>query len=431
MTRSKGTDARSSTQKLSALATALADVAGDASSTALILSATGEEGPKWIEELIKLEKVLKPFKESPPTQATPPNLRTVAPKASQDAVHQLPTEAPPSNAAINASKGPKGAFNQPVNIPWHVGYASSVECAHGAPFSAPELHNEGLATAVFTHIGTNFETEFHGYDSNYERLEFLGDAYVEIICTRLIYDRFPDLPVGRLAKLRESLVRNDRLAEYAVLHNFHIRARLPDGMRFSCNPQSKVFADIFEAYVAAVILQSPENGFATAEAWLGSLWEPRFRMTHGVPEANKLAKQQLATKIMTPKIKIDYSTIMKPVKWHDKKATYFAEALLTGYGYKKLQMGVGGGTSIGEAGNDAAANALTNKSLLKQILQRRKHQEAQRAKEQAEKDQALKAEDAQSAAEKQGPVVVEKSVDVEKEAPKESEGLIDILLSAL
>lgn len=166
----------------------------------------------------------------------------------------------------------------------------------------PALAPGNLSTAPFTHpsIASSKYTASYtpGRQLNYERLEFLGDAYIEIIATRIIYARFPHLVTGKQARLRETLVRNSTLAGFATKYSFGSRivgdrgilgegavvggyvhgTQLGPGMGQGQGPKAKTWektlADVFEAYVAAVVLSDVVDGFKTVESWLEELWAP-------------------------------------------------------------------------------------------------------------------------------------------------------------
>lgn len=131
----------------------------------------------------------------------------------------------------------------------------------------PPLAPGDLSRAPFIH--SSRADSKYANELNYERLEFLGDANLELMATRLIYTSFPTLQPGRQSQLREKLVRNSTLAHFSRGYGFgerlrsHIQSQLDD----------KVLADIFEAFVAAVTLSSLD-GFDVAEKWMRQLWAP-------------------------------------------------------------------------------------------------------------------------------------------------------------
>ncbi|KAL8944965.1 MAG: hypothetical protein Q9216_000126 [Gyalolechia sp. 2 TL-2023] len=237
---------------------------------------------------------------------------------------------------------------------------------NGLP-ALPEIQDSQFADAPFTHRGTSGEAAKTHRDvpsMNYERLEFLGDAYLELIASRVILPRFPGFDPGRLSQTRQLLVCNETLANFSERYGFDTRARLPPGIQRKKGSQEKawikVMGDIFEAYVAALILSDPENGHSTAEKWLIELWEPLLQRQVNPEVADPMAKQLLATKIMTKGTKINYRDAGLPEQSTtvQGRATFFIDVFYTGLGFTDFYLGNGKGASKAEAGYDAATNAL-------------------------------------------------------------------------
>lgn len=122
-------------------------------------------------------------------------------------------------------------------------------------------------------------------DLTYERLEFLGDAYIELFASRLIYESYSHLPAGRMSQVRELLVKNETLAELSRSYGFHekisvgaeIGELLRDSRGRGNKGYNKIVGDVFEAYVAAVVLSDFEGrGFERAEGWCRELWEAKL-----------------------------------------------------------------------------------------------------------------------------------------------------------
>ncbi|KAL8943779.1 MAG: hypothetical protein Q9211_000862 [Gyalolechia sp. 1 TL-2023] len=236
----------------------------------------------------------------------------------------------------------------------------------------PEIQDPRFADAPFTHRGTlgDAERAHQGVSStNYERLEFLGDAYLELIASRVILPRFPGFDPGKLSQTRQLLVCNETLASFSERYGFDTRARLPPEIMRKKGSQEKawikVMGDIFEAYVAALIVSDPENGHSTAEKWLADLWEPLLLMQVNPKMADPMAKQVLATKIMTKGTKINYRDGGPPKQSTTVKGrTIFCiNVYYTGLGYMDFYLGSGKGASKPEAGYDAAKNALRHPRL--------------------------------------------------------------------
>lgn len=263
----------------------------------------------------------------------------------------------------------------------------------------PNILDEALESVVFTHPGTLSCDTASKVNISYDRLEFLGDAYIELMATRLIFPRFPSLTAGRLSQRREILVKNETLAEYALVYGFDKKAKLPRAYNTPGKDQRKLWlkamGDIFEAFVAAVIISDPEQGFQVAEAWLTVLWEPKL----GSPKhehaetVDPKAKLHLATKIMSKGIKIDYRDEAPPVEIRrEGKLIFQIGVYLTGWGWEDQYLGTGKGLSKQEAGQMAAADALVN-PLTAQVASVKRHSDAKLALERGIKDDAAKLKD--------------------------------------
>src|SRR6185295_13082585 len=81
-----------------------------------------------------------------------------------------------------------------------------------ALFGIP-IQNEALYTQAFTHKSHLNE---HPKEESNERLEFLGDAVLELIVTEFLFATYPDKPEGELTSYRSALVRGKHLAEVAA-----------------------------------------------------------------------------------------------------------------------------------------------------------------------------------------------------------------------
>lgn len=239
---------------------------------------------------------------------------------------------------------------------------------NGQPSSLPPLppiRDASLAQIPFTHPGSLNGHPASNVDVTYDRLEFLGDAYIELIATRLIFPRFPKHTAGRLSQLREMLVKNETLAEYAMAYGFDERAKLPANFKGTVTSKvwTKTIGDIFEAYVAAVIMDDPEQGFQNAETWLCTLWE--YKLSRQPARDTQMvdldAKVQLGKRILGRGIKLDYRAEGPPQSIKKEgKLIFHVGVHLTGWGWQNELLGRGKGLSIKEAGAMAAKEALKN-----------------------------------------------------------------------
>lgn len=250
-----------------------------------------------------------------------------------------------------------------------------------------------LEVQVFTHASV-YESKAKAKgitstdDLTYERLEFIGDAYLEVMATRLIAHRLPHLDVPSQAHFREQLVRNDTLAKFS--NDYGLIDRMKHASHFKPGQASKVWnkitADVFEAYVAAVVLSDPVAGFLTAEKWMNQLWaEQMLAYREPILIENANAQNELNNLIHLNHIKLTY-TEEKPMEMTALGVQqYYQGVYLTGWGYENEWLGSGMGRNKSQAAVNAAHDALTRKSIaLETAIKKKKDFMAQ---QQVERDQ--------------------------------------------
>jgi ribonuclease-3 len=270
----------------------------------------------------------------------------------------------PMFAASSAQYSPTLGLGGPI--------PSSLPVAPGCLPALPPITDLALMSAPFTHASTLPHYMPPTGTNTYEPLEFLGDAYLEVIATRLIHDRFPLHTVGQKAGLREMLIRNDTLSVYSKDYGFDKRI-MEKGLDKEHGGKAwiKVLADVFEAYVACVILSDEVRGMQAAASWLSSLWEPKIRewREQGLGKHTAEQEQHASTdlkstlqKIVVSKgVKLEYveERPMEHVK-DGNKTTFWMGVYLTGWGYNKVRLGGGSGRSKQIAGAEAARDAFVS-----------------------------------------------------------------------
>ena len=244
----------------------------------------------------------------------------------------------------------------------------------------PEITDE-YAGQVFTHSSALPSKQSATGKGSYDRLEFLGDAYIEIIATRLLWNQFKEQNAGKLSSIRELLVKNETLAHFTTSYGLDQRLKFGGERRTHEMAWTKIKGDVFEAYVAAVVLSDPVNGFETAEDWLTELWMPKLAKVDTKTNDLKM-KEMLARKILAPGVKVSYVDERAPIIDKSRgNSTYFVGVYLDGWGWKNQHLGSGKGLNKIEAGNEAANKALANVPLIENIAAKR--QEWLRDKEEA------------------------------------------------
>lgn len=119
----------------------------------------------------------------------------------------------------------------------------------GGPFNNLEI----LITA-FTHRSYLNEHKKTAQEHN-ERLEFLGDAVLELVVTEYLYKNYED-PEGTLTNWRSSLVRTESISAAANKHGFEPLLRLSRGeKRGSQRAREQIMANCYEAVIGALYLE--------------------------------------------------------------------------------------------------------------------------------------------------------------------------------
>src|SRR5271168_5239754 len=135
----------------------------------------------------------------------------------------------------------------------------------GHSFADENLLRQGLTHASFGH-------EKRQKLPDNQRLEFLGDAVLQLTVTAELYRRFPELPEGRLTILRARLVNRHHLQSLAQELGLGEHLILGRGEENSQGRQrGSILADAMEAVIGAVYL---EAGWEGARAIILRLLEP-------------------------------------------------------------------------------------------------------------------------------------------------------------
>ena len=128
-----------------------------------------------------------------------------------------------------------------------------------------EFRQEGLLRQALTH--SSFANEKHMKKlSDNERLEFLGDAVLELVSSEFLYLNYPNLPEGKLTKLRASIVCEPTLALCTKEISLGDYLYLGKGEDLTGGRNRKsILSDAMEAVIGAIYL---DGGFANAKEFI-------------------------------------------------------------------------------------------------------------------------------------------------------------------
>lgn len=128
-----------------------------------------------------------------------------------------------------------------------------------------QFSREGLLRQALTHSSYANERLMRKLSDN-ERLEFLGDAVLEIITSEFLYYNYPKLPEGELTKLRASIVCEPTLAQCAMDIGLGSYIFLGKGEnRTGGRNRKSILSDALEALIGAIYL---DGGFANAKEFV-------------------------------------------------------------------------------------------------------------------------------------------------------------------
>lgn len=110
----------------------------------------------------------------------------------------------------------------------------------------------------------------------YERIEFLGDAVLQLFVSEYIYKRYPEMPQGKLSRLRAAMVCEDSFSKFAKECHFDRYIRLGHGEEMAgARNRPGLLCDIFESFVGALYL---DQGRDAVEKFIHRVIFPKLDM---------------------------------------------------------------------------------------------------------------------------------------------------------
>lgn len=212
------------------------------------------------------------------------------------------------------------------------------------------FRDTGLLKTALTHSSYASEHKL-GYEHNNERLEFIGDAYVDAVVGAELFDIMGKAREGVLSRCRADIVCEDSLAETASEMGLGELLYLGRGEE-SSGGRSKpsILADAFEALMGAIIL---DGGYEAGRAAILKLLSSRIRLG-AQGKLNKDFKTRLQERLQEAggSVKIDYR--LKSESGPDHNKTFTVEVCVN-----DVTAGTGSGQSKARAEQAAAEDALS------------------------------------------------------------------------
>jgi len=204
-----------------------------------------------------------------------------------------------------------------------------------------------LLETALTHASYAHENPAACPGGDNERLEFLGDAVLQLAVGALLYRNVPEASAGELTRLRAAVVSEEAL--WRVAEELHLgeHLRLGRGEEASGGRRRRsLLADAFEAVTGAVYLS---GGLRRAEKFVRLHLGPAIRAARRAPLLD--AKTSLQELAQARAIRVEYRLVSTSGPDHSRR--FEVEVLLNG-----TAAGRGSGASKREAERAAAAEAL-------------------------------------------------------------------------
>ncbi|RDE28088.1 ribonuclease III [Parageobacillus thermoglucosidasius] len=207
--------------------------------------------------------------------------------------------------------------------------------------------NEKLLIQAFTHSSYVNEHRKRPHEDN-ERLEFLGDAVLELTVSQYLFKKFPHMSEGELTKLRAAIVCEPSLVKFANALSFGELVLLGKGEELTGGrTRPALLADVFEAFIGALYL---DQGMDAVMQFLGQTIFPKI--DEGAFSHVMDFKSQLQELVQRDGIGVlEYSILEEKGPAHNKE--FVSRVSLNGQ-----ELGIGVGKSKKEAEQHAAQMAL-------------------------------------------------------------------------
>lgn len=228
-----------------------------------------------------------------------------------------------------------------------------------------KFRNSLLLAEALTHPSLGHETQRHHFDN--QRLEFLGDAVLQLIFTEYLFDHHPDFTEGELTKLRARLVSREGLKVLAIDMGLGKYLMMGRGEESSGGRErASALADAYEALIGAMYLDS--DYVTVRRIVLTESREILENLDVDPPEANPKGKLQEILQAISP-VSPTYPIIDQSGPEHQKQ--FVSKIVWAG-----IELGEGEGRSKKEAEVAAAHNAL-RRQLWKQAFKKTAGKSAQ------------------------------------------------------
>jgi ribonuclease III len=211
--------------------------------------------------------------------------------------------------------------------------------------------NLALYQLAFTHTSVNHTGNSIGKD--YERLEFMGDAFISMVVADLVFKLHPDWSQGELSKTRAKFVQTNSLVKIARALKLADYVTIgPSIKREMVAMSDKILEDIFEAFIGALYL---DLGHQEAYRFVADFFKPliiNVDMDELTDYKTRLQEEMQAEF----REAVTYEKVSETGPAHEKEFTYQVK-------FNGIVLGIGTGPSKKKAEQAAAKIALEKKVI--------------------------------------------------------------------
>ncbi len=216
-----------------------------------------------------------------------------------------------------------------------------------------EFRDKKLILQALTHSSFSNEQKINKYE-NYERLEFLGDAVLELLSSRFFFDTYPKMSEGQMTRLRSSMVCEPALAYCArdlSLGDFILLGKGEEAT--GGRKRDSIISDVMEAVIGAIYLDG------------------------GIEEADKFIRKFILSDLEDKQLFYDSKTILQEKMQKEGRSISYELTGETGPDHDKLfvveavidgkTVGKGQGRNKKSAEQQAAYQVLLRQKTEKQV----------------------------------------------------------------
>ncbi len=210
------------------------------------------------------------------------------------------------------------------------------------------INNKSFYNEALTHNSYSNENRL---TKNYQRLEFLGDAILQMNVSEYLFKKFPNYNEGILTKYRSSMVRRESLAQISKNIGLGKFIRLGVGeLESKGYEKESILSDIYESLTAAIYL---DGGIVALNKWLEATIFSKENTKDFLEHVTDYKSELQEIIQLEMRSQLSYSTV-KQSKVEENKTLFIVKVMIDGMIY-----GTGEGFNKKQAEQQAAKSALS------------------------------------------------------------------------